>query len=136
MFLDIKVSSRNCKVFTNVHIKPANRHQYLQSLPAHLYQTKKSVVFSQTLPIISLCSSEKDFENHKKKKKSRFKKREHPGNLISSKIRKVKFSNSRIKINDKNENMKGILLVVTYDPLLKSFSAIIDKNLSILYMGT
>ena len=30
--------------------------------------------------------------------------------------------------------MKGIPLVVTYHPLLKSLSGIIDKNLSILYM--
>ena len=27
-----------------------------------------------------------------------------------------------------NHDMKGILLVVTYHPLLKSLSAIIDKN--------
>ena len=128
------MSPKNGKVFTVVHRKPAYRHQYLQSLPAHAYQTKKSVAFSQTLPISRLRSSEKDFENHKNKMKSRFKKREHPGNLISSKIRKVKFSNLRIKSNDKNENMNGIILVVTYHPLLESFSTIIDKNLSILYM--
>ena len=30
--------------------------------------------------------------------------------------------------------MKGTPLVITYHPLLKSLSAIIDKNLSILYM--
>ena len=30
--------------------------------------------------------------------------------------------------------MKGVPLVVTYHPLLKSLSAIIDENLSIFYM--
>ena len=53
---------------------------------------------------------------------------------FSSEMNKVKFSNLRLKSNDKNHNIKGIPLVVTYHSLLKSFSAIIDKNLSILYM--
>ena len=61
-------------------------------------------------------------------------KREFSEDLISSEIRKVKFSNVRSKINDKNHNMKGIPLVATHHPLLKSFSAIIDKSLSILQM--
>ena len=73
-------------------LKHADRHQYLQYLPVHPYQTKNSVAFSQALSISRLCSSEKDFENHKEKKKSRFKNREYPDNLISSKMRKVKFS--------------------------------------------
>ena len=47
---------------------------------------------------------------------------------------KIKFSNLRLKSTDKNQNMKGIPLVVTYHPVLKSFSAIIAKNLSILHM--
>ena len=46
---------------------------------------------------------------------------------------KVKFSDLRLKSNDKNHNMKGIPLVVTCHPLLKSLSPI-EKNLSILYM--
>ena len=47
-FLDIKVSLRNGKVFTDVYVKPTDCHQYLHYLSAHLYQTKKSVIFSQT----------------------------------------------------------------------------------------
>ena len=49
-------------------------------------------------------------------------------------MRKLKFSNLRLKSNDKNHNMKGTPLVVTYHPLRKSLSTIIDKNLNILYM--
>lgn len=61
--------------------------------------------------------------------------REFPGDLISSEMKKFKFSNLRLKGNDKNHSLKGIPLVVTYYPLLKSLSAIIDKKISILYMG-
>ena len=66
--------------------------------------------------------------------KSWLRKRECPEDLVSCEMRKVKFSNLRRKSNDKNHNMKGMPLVVTYHPLLKSLSAIIDKNQSILYM--
>ena len=57
-----------------------------------------------------------------------------PRGLISSAMWKVKISNLKLKSNDKINNMKGIPLVVKYYPLLKSISAIIDKNLSILHI--
>ena len=66
--------------------------------------------------------------------KSWFRKGEYPENLIRSEMNKVKFSIFRPKNSDKNHNMKGIKLVVSYHPLLKSLSGIIDKNLSILHV--
>ena len=113
-FFDIKVSLRTSKVFTDLYVKPTDRHQYLHYLSAHPYHTKRSVVFSQTLRISRLCSSEKDFQNHKEQMKSRFRKRKYPEDLISSEMSKVRFSNLKLKSNDKNHNMKGKPLVVTY----------------------
>ena len=104
----INVSLRNGKVSADVYAKPPDHHQYLHYLSAHPYCTKKSVVFGQTLQISSLCRSEKDFENHKEEMKSWFWKREYPQNLVSSEMKKVKFSSLRLKSNDKNHNMKGI----------------------------
>ena len=49
-------------------------------------------------------------------------------------MKNFKFSNLRLKSNDKNQNTKGIPSIFTYHPLLKSLSAITDKNLSNLYM--
>ena len=92
-----------------MYVKPTDRHQYLHYLSAHPYHTKKSFVFSQTLRISRLCSSEKDFENHKEEMKSWFRKREYPENLISSEMNKVKLSNLRLKSNHKNHNIKGML---------------------------
>ena len=53
-----------------MYIKPTGRLEYLNYLSAHPYHTKMSVVFSQTLRISRLCSSEKDFEDHKEEMKS------------------------------------------------------------------
>ena len=130
---DIRVSLRNGKVFTDLYFKPTDRHQYLHYLSLHPYHTKKSVVFSRTLQISKLCSSKRDLEYNRQEMKSRFRKRDYPENLIRFGINKIK-SNFRPKNNNKNHDMKGIPLVVTYRTLLKSLSGIIDKNLSILYM--
>ena len=80
MFLDIKVSLRNGKVFTDLYVKPTDRHQYLHFLSAHPYHTKKSVAISQTQRISRLRGSEKDFEDHKVEMKSCFRKKEYPEN--------------------------------------------------------
>ena len=66
--------------------------------------------------------------------KPRFKEREYLEDLINSGMKNFKFSNLRLKSNDKNQNTKGIPSIFTYHPLLKSLSAITDKNLSNLYM--
>ena len=66
--------------------------------------------------------------------KSCFRKREYPEDLNSSEMGKVKFSNLKLKNHDKNHNMKGKPLVITYHPLLKSFITKIDKNLSLFYI--
>ena len=44
VFLDLKVSLRNGKVFTDVCVKSTDLHQCLRYLSAHPYQTKKSLV--------------------------------------------------------------------------------------------
>ena len=119
-----KVSLRNDKVFTDVYVKSTDCHQHLHYLSVRPYHTKMSVVFSQTLRISKLCSSEKDFENHKEEMKSLFKKRKYPEDLISSEMTKVRFSNLRLKSNDKNHNMKGI----PHHLLLKSVGTNIAKN--------
>ena len=61
-------------------------------------------------------------------------KREYPEGRKSSAMRKVRFYNLKIKNNDNDNNMKGIQLVVTYHPLLKSLSAIINMKLILLHM--
>ena len=69
---------------------------------------------------------------HKANLKSWFLKREYPEKLISAEMGKVKFSNIERKSNSKNQ--KRIPLVVTYHPLIKSLSSIVNNNLYLLHM--
>ena len=131
-FLDLKVSVKNSKIITDLYVKSTDRHQYLHYLSAHPNHTKRSVVFSQTLRISRLCSYEENFIKHKANMKSWFLKREYPERLISAEMDKVKFSNIERRSNSKTQ--KGIPLVVTYHPLLKSLSSIVNNNIYLLHM--
>ena len=131
-FLDLKVSIKNSKITTDLHVKCTNNHQYLHYLYAHSNHTKRSVVFSQTLCIARLCSYEENFIKHKTNMKSWFLKKEYLEKLISAEMDKVTFSNIEGKSNSKTQ--KGILLVVTYHPLFKSLSRIVNNNIYLLHM--
>ena len=113
--------------FTDLHVKPTDRHQYLHFSPARPNYTKCSVVFSQSLRISRLRSKESDFERNKENMRLWFVKREHPEKLIDSEITKVKF-NIR-EISRKNESKNGVPFIITYHPLLNSLYGIIGKNL-------
>ena len=129
-FLDLKVSVKNSKIITDLYVKSTDHHQYLHYLSAHPNHTKRSVVFCQTLRISRLCSYEENFIKHKANKKSWFLKKEYPERLISAEMDKVKFSN----IERRSKTQKFIPLVVTYHPLLKSLSSIINNNIYLLHM--
>ena len=115
VFLDIKL-------ITDVYVKPSDRYQYLHYSSAHPYHTKKSVVLGQTLWVSRLCSSKKDFENHKEGMKPWFKEREYLEHLSSSGMRNFKFSNLRLKSNDKIKIRKGyhqfLLIILCWSLLM------------------
>ena len=131
-FLDLKVVLKDGKITTDLHVKPTDRHQYLNFLSAHPNHTKGSLVFSQTLRMSRLFSNESDFERNKEKMRSWFVKREYLEKLIDSEIRKVKFNIK--ETNSKNKSQYGVPFVVTCHPLLNSLYGIIRKNLYLLNM--
>ena len=65
--------------------------------------------------------------------KSSFSQRGYPQKFIETEISKVKFSGQRDFHRTKVE--KGVPLVVTYDPLVKTIGNIIHDNLYLLYMN-
>ena len=121
------------KFSTNLYIKPTDRHQYLQNTSSHPEHTKKSVVYSQALRLSRICSAEKDFKKHIAEMKSWFSQRRFPQKLIETETSKVKCSGGRVFHRTKVE--KGVPLVVTYHPLLKTIGKIIHDNLYLLYMN-
>ena len=114
-------------------VNSTDRHQYLHYTSSHPEHTKKSVIYGQALRLNRICSEEKDFEKHICEMKSWFSQRGYPQKLIETETSKVKFSGQRVFHRTKVE--KGVPLVVTHHPLLKSIVKIIYDNLYLLYMN-
>ena len=121
------------KLSTDLYIKPTDRHQYLHYTSTHPEYTKKSVVYSQALRLSRISSEEKDFKKHIAEMKAWFSQRGYPLKLIETETSKVKFSGRRVFHRAKVG--KGVPLVVTYHPLLKTIGEIIHDNLYLLYMN-
>ena len=116
-FLDLSVSLSENKLYTDLYIKPTDRHQYLHYSSSDSDHTKKSIIYSQTLRFSRLCFKEINFIQHKKEMKSWFLKRGYPVALTQNEMDKVKFKRQRIQ---RREGItKGVPLVITYHPLLK-----------------
>ena len=73
-------------------MKPTDRHEYFHYVFSHPEHTKCSVVYSQTLLVNRLCSSDKDFNYHKLNMKEWFIKRGYPESAIEKELIKVRFS--------------------------------------------
>ena len=69
-FLDLNVSLSGGLLTTNLHVKPADRHQYFRFISAHLHHTKLAIAFSQALRVSRIYSYEKDFKKHTENMKS------------------------------------------------------------------
>ena len=51
-FLDLTAKIIDRKIFTDLHIKATDRHQYLYYTLLHPYHTKRSTVYSHALPVV------------------------------------------------------------------------------------
>ena len=60
--LDVNVRLRNRQLETDLHIKPTDTHQFLDSTSCQLYHCKKSTPYSQALRYNRICSDNKKFD--------------------------------------------------------------------------
>ena len=132
VFLDCKVNLLQNKLITDLYVKPADTHQYLDYTSSHHEHNRKLIVYSQTLRLRRICSFETDFVKHKNEMNLWFFKTGYPERLFDNEMKKAKFNH--YQFNDKHNSIKGIPLVGTYHPLVKSLSKIISKNLYLLYL--
>ena len=61
-FLDVKAIMKDGKIITDLHVKPRDTHQYLDSSSSHLYHCKRSIPYSQALRLNIICSNNVFFD--------------------------------------------------------------------------
>ena len=62
-FLDVEVIRYGNKLLTDLYIKSMDTHQYLEFSSCHVYNSKKSIPYSQALRFNRTCSVNRFFEN-------------------------------------------------------------------------
>ena len=96
-FLDLKVSLSNGHLFTDLHIRPTDRHQFLHYTSSHPDHTKRSIIYCQALRISRICSQKYVFLKHFGTLKFWFEVRGFPNKLIEQEMESVKcFKNGTV----------------------------------------
>ena len=61
-FLDVNVSLENGCITNDLYAKSTDCHQYLHCSSAHPDHLKNSIIYSQALRLINICTYERDFQ--------------------------------------------------------------------------
>ena len=96
-FLDVTVIKKGNQLVTDLYIKPTDTHQYLHASSCHVSHCKKSIPFSQTLPLNRICSENTFFDKRCNELEIWHKKRGYSDKLVRGQILKArKFSRSEV----------------------------------------
>ena len=90
--MDLSVSLCNENLYTDLHIKATDCHQYVEYTRFEPEHTKKSIIYSLTLHLSRLCSSEQEFEDCKRNLRSWFANRRYAEEISDKEMSKVKFN--------------------------------------------
>ena len=114
------------RVITDLYCKPMDGYQYLHYDSRHAEHIKWSIIFSQTLWLKRIYPEKNDLNVHVEDLKTWFRKREYPDYLIKEQVEKV------LRLTPSHENnrkkVKGVSLVVTYNPEFKNLFQAIKKT--------
>ena len=55
-FLDVSPRKKNNQLVTDLYIKPTDTHQYLDATSCHVYDSKRSIHYSEALRLNRVCS--------------------------------------------------------------------------------
>ena len=121
----------HCNVMNYMkYCKPTDGHQYLYYDSCYADHIKRSIIFSQTLQLKTICSEKNDLNGHVEDLKTWFCKRGYP-NLIKEQVEKA----LRLTLSDKSNSkeVNSVPLVVTNNPAFKNLFQVIRKNPQLLY---
>ena len=130
IFLDLHITLKDGAIFTDLHSKPTDRHQFLHYKSSHPTHIKNSIPFSQALTISRLCSSQNDFNAHISNLKDWFLARNYPQRVDKDQFEKVVFGKHPTR---KNTSEQGVPFVATYHPKLKDLGKLIKNVKLFLY---
>ena len=115
---------------TDLFCKPTDTHQYLHKKSCHPWHTKKAIPYGQALLLRRICLEDRQFQDRVGELAGWLKDRGCKESLVNEQVDRVRrldrttlLGNSGNRTNDQGRG-KGVLLVATYHPALKSLGKV------------
>ena len=117
--LDISVQIAQNKIFTTLHKKTTDNHNYLHSTSCHTVHIKDSINYSQCLRYKRICTRNTDFIEHSKELTTHLLHKAYPINVIIKQWNEVtKIPRTKL-FEQENQTSKNCLPhVQTYHPTI------------------
>lgn len=129
-FLDVQVIKEGDRLVTDLYTKPTDTHQYLHSTSCHVYHSKRSIPYSQTLRLNRICSEGKFFDKRCNELEQWLSARGYKDKLVRSQILKArKFSRNELlnRTSNKDGQRQEVLTVnITYHPAYAKLKNILN----------
>ena len=127
-FLDVNVRLRNRQLETDLHIKPTDTHQFLDSTSCHPYHCKKSIPYSQALRYNRICSDNKKFHQRCNNLEKWLMERGYSERMVRMQILKAR-DESRDSLEQRNTKTSDSKLTfnITYYPVFHNVRHILEK---------
>lgn len=116
-FLDVKVIRKGDQIVTDLYVKPTDTHQYLQASSCHVYHSKISIPYSQTLRLNRICSEPEFFDKRCDELENWLQKRGYNPNKVRQQVLKArKFSRDSLLNKEKSPKDEKLTFNITYHP--------------------
>ena len=121
-FLDVEIIKEGNQFLTDVFVKSTDTHQYLHATSYHVYHSKKSIPYSQTLRFNRICSDNQLFDKRCNEPWLQWEVGETT-NLEARKYRRTELLHSQREEFHKNK----LVFNITYYPIFSKRKNILSK---------
>ena len=128
-FLDVNVRLRNRQLETDLHIKPTDTRQFLDSTSCHPSHCKKSISYSQALRYNRICSDNKKFDQRYNDLEKWLIERGYSERMVRTQILKARGESrdSLLERGNTRTSESKLIVNITYYPAFQSVRSILEK---------
>ena len=129
-FLDVQVIKSGNELITDLYIKPTDTHQYLHATSCHVYHSKTSIPYSQTLRLNRICSTSDFFDKRCNQLEAWLMERGYTEKLVRKQVLAArKFDRNYLLEKEKPEKKYVLTLNITYHPSFSRLKNILSNTL-------
>ena len=128
-FLDVRIRLRNRQLETNLHIKPTETYQFLDSISCHPYYCKKGIPYSHALRHNRICSDNKTFDQRCKDLEKWLMERGYSERMIRMQILKARGESRNTLLQRENSRTSKSKLTfnITYYLVFQNVKRILEE---------